>query len=99
MSAGEPAKQPQQLRAVVRGRVQGVGFRFFVLGEARRLGLTGRVWNRPDGGVELEARGSRTALEQLLACVRQGPALSRVDSLDADWNVDIDAGTEFVVRG
>ena len=52
MSEEEAVRQAQdkaRLRAVVRGRVQGVGFRFFVLGEARRLHLAGGVWNHKDG--------------------------------------------------
>lgn len=87
-----------QLRAIVRGRVQGVGFRFFVLGEARRLGLGGAVWNRADGAVELEAQGPRAALEQLLAAAGRGPAFSRVDSVQADWEARFPPADGFEVR-
>ena len=49
-------------RFVVTGRVQGVGFRFFVRALARELKLAGRVWNRPDGAVEIEAAGPEPTL-------------------------------------
>jgi acylphosphatase len=74
------------LRAVVRGRVQGVGFREHVLVRARFLGLTGYVRNLPDGrSVEVVAEGVRSDLEQLLDYLRDGPRLSRVDAVETEW--------------
>jgi acylphosphatase len=74
------------LRAVVRGRVQGVGFRDFVWRRARFLGLTGYVRNLPDGhSLEVVAEGQREALEQLLEFLREGPRGARVDGLEAQW--------------
>jgi acylphosphatase len=69
-----------RLRFVVKGRVQGVGFRWFVVEKAHALGLTGWVKNRPDGAVEGEAQGEGT--DQLVEALRQGPSLSRVDVVD-----------------
>lgn len=63
----------RRVRAVVVGRVQGVGFRWFVRQEARRLGVAGWVRNRADGSVELETAGEATAVERLLQHVRVGP--------------------------
>ena len=75
------------LRAVVRGRVQGVGFREYVLNRARFLAVSGYVRNLPDGrSVEVVAEGSRADLEQLLSYLRDGPRMSRVDAVDADWS-------------
>ena len=75
------------LRAVVRGRVQGVGFREFVLNRARFLAVSGYVRNLPDGrSLEVIAEGPRSDLEQLLAYLREGPRMSRVDAIDADWS-------------
>jgi acylphosphatase len=72
-------------RVRVQGRVQGVGFRYFALQHARRLGVRGYVRNCPDGSVEVLAEGDRTALEELLALLRQGPPAARVDSCHAEW--------------
>ncbi|MHB1191618.1 MAG: acylphosphatase [Longimicrobiales bacterium] len=66
---------------VVRGRVQGVGFRWFTQRAGIRLGLAGHVGNRPDGAVEVHARGTAEALQSFEAALRQGPAASRVDTL------------------
>lgn len=70
-----------RLEAVVRGRVQGVGYRAFVLDRARALGLTGWVANRDDGSVELVAEGPRDDLDRLLVALRAGPPMSRVDTV------------------
>ena len=70
-------------RFLVRGRVQGVGFRYFVLGEARSLGISGFTRNLPDGNVEIQAAGDVEALEALARTLKQGPALSRVDGVSA----------------
>ena len=74
------------VRAVVRGRVQGVGFREFVLNRARFLAVSGYVRNLPDGrSLEVVAEGSRPELEQLLKYLHEGPRLSRVDAVESDW--------------
>ncbi len=80
---GEPLAA---LHAVVRGRVQGIGFREYVLTRARFLGLSGYVRNLPDGrSVEVVAEGARPDLEQLLDYLREGPRISRIDAVDAEW--------------
>jgi acylphosphatase len=75
----------RRLRAVVTGRVQGVGFRANVEYQAQRLGLAGWVRNLHQGGVELEAEGPEAELEKLLAFLRQGPRMARVDAVDVQW--------------
>jgi acylphosphatase len=70
----------------VRGRVQGVGFRAFVVWRARELSLRGFTRNLSDGTtVEVVAEGPRFALEALLAYLRQGPPLSRVTVVEERW--------------
>ena len=72
------------LHVVVRGRVQGVGFRWFVRERGRALGLSGWVRNLADGSVEVVANGERLALERLRMLLGQGPpgaAVSAVDEL------------------
>ena len=87
------------LRVVVRGRVQGVGFRHFVWSRARALQVRGRVWNRRDGAVEVEAEAGRAALEQLLEQVRRGPSGARVESLDETWDGDAPGNEGFKIVG
>jgi acylphosphatase len=73
--------------ATVRGRVQGVGFRDHVESRARSLSLTGYVRNGAGGRtVEVVAEGPREALEQLIAHMREGPRMSRVDAVDVSWS-------------
>jgi acylphosphatase len=66
---------------VVRGRVQGVGFRWFVQRAGYRLGVSGHVCNLRDGGVEAHARGTAPALEAFEAALWKGPPSSRVDAV------------------
>lgn len=68
-------------RYIVRGRVQGVGFRWFVDNEARKLGLAGWVRNNLDGTVEVLAMGSDDQLHALRARLQQGPRAARVDEV------------------
>jgi acylphosphatase len=65
----------------VSGRVQGVGFRWFVVDEARRLMLSGWVRNRPDGKVEIAASGNADALAQLESAVTSGPPGAQVQKV------------------
>ncbi len=66
---------------VVRGRVQGVGFRWFVEREAQMLGVAGWVRNNMDGSVEVFAMGSAQQLATLRAKLREGPRAARVDEV------------------
>ena len=87
-----------RLDAVVRGRVQGVGFRYFVLREAITLGLEGWVANEPDGSVRCVAEGDRLALEALLEDHHRGPAGSRVDAVGVSWAAPAGDLPAFTVR-
>lgn len=66
----------------VRGRVQGVGYRAWVDGEARRLGLTGTVRNRTDGSVEAVFCGPGAAVDAMIALCRKGPRAASVTSIE-----------------
>jgi acylphosphatase len=72
----------ERLRARVRGRVQGVGFRAATLREARGLGLRGWVRNLPDGAVEVVAEGPRADLDALVAFLWRGPRGAHVSHVD-----------------
>ena len=91
-------EEPTALRAVVRGSVQGVGFRFFVQDIAQKLGLTGYARNLPDGSVEVVAEGSSSALDTLLPSLRRGPSLSRVDRVDVAWAAPTGEYADFGIR-
>jgi acylphosphatase len=69
-------------RFIVRGRVQGVGFRWFVEREAHLLGIAGWVRNNHDGSVEVLAQGTRDQLSGLHARLREGPRAARVDGVE-----------------
>lgn len=73
----------ERLSATVTGRVQGVGFRWWVRTAAERLGLTGWVMNAPDErSVELVAEGARRSLDRLEQLLREGPPGSVVDRVE-----------------
>jgi acylphosphatase len=75
-----------RLTAWVRGRVQGVGFRWWTRSRALELGLTGYVANRVDGRVLVVAQGTRDGCEKLLGLLQGGATPGRVDSVVADWS-------------
>lgn len=70
-----------RLRLQIHGRVQGVGFRWFVREAARRRGIAGWVRNRADGSVELEVSGNEASVRDLIAALREGPPGARVDEV------------------
>jgi acylphosphatase len=74
----------EQARWLVSGRVQGVGFRWFVLRHAERLGLAGWARNLPDGRVEVVAAGAAGALRELESALREGPRFGYVENVDKD---------------
>lgn len=72
-------------KIIVRGRVQGVGFRWFVQQKARKVGVSGYVKNLANGDVEIEAEGDRGRLEELIKSVKIGPTFSRVVDVIIEW--------------
>ena len=79
-----PSDEVIRVRAVVSGLVQGVWYRQSCRREAERLGVSGWVRNRPDGRVELEAEGTRSAVDALLAWAHDGPPRAVVESVDVE---------------
>lgn len=75
----------KQVNLRVLGRVQGVFFRASAQREAKRLGLTGWIRNRPDGAVEVLAEGEETGIKDLIAWAQHGPGGARVDKVDVRW--------------
>ena len=71
-------------RIHVTGRVQGVGFRWHAVSEARKTGINGFVKNLSDGSVYLEAEGSREQLKTFLEWCKRGPGFAFVESVETD---------------
>jgi len=71
----------KRVGAVVEGRVQGVGFRYFTRDRAQHHGLTGWVRNLPDGNVEFEAQGTGNNVDAFVAEIGKGPVLSHVSDV------------------
>ncbi len=87
----------EAVRFRIEGRVQGVGYRWWTLGEARRLGLQGWVRNRQDGSVEALAIGDRTAIEALRQRCLSGPPGAAVSAVHAEPAED-DGSQGFVQK-
>jgi acylphosphatase len=94
-----PDKTTQARRFLVRGRVQGVGFRWFVEREAHRLGLAGWVRNNADGSVEVLAQGSRDQLLGLRSRLRDGPRAARVDAVEEIETKRVESLITFRIEG
>jgi acylphosphatase len=88
----------ERLEATVRGSVQGVGFRWFVVRHASRLNLTGWTSNQPDGSVRIVAEGETTALDDLIARLSEGPAGASVEGVDAHRSPAQDNLGSFSIR-
>ncbi len=86
-------------RYLIRGRVQGVGFRWFVEREAHLLAITGWVRNNPDGSVEVLAIGTREQLAGLRSRLQEGPRAARVDDVDESETEPVSGLSSFQVRG
>jgi acylphosphatase len=89
----------ERLHAVVRGNVQGVGFRYFVQRKAQELGLRGWVRNNDDGTVELIAEGPRPELERLKMAAEEGPRMARVQRVEVQWSPATGGLGDFELTG
>lgn len=88
----------KRLHARVTGRVQGVGFRYYVMSSAVELDLLGWVRNRRDGSVEVVAEGNLDALRSLMRALQQGPRSSAVQEVKADLQTASGEFDSFYVR-
>lgn len=86
-----------ELRAIVRGRVQLVMFRDFTKRRANKLGLVGYVANLPDKTVEVVAQGEQQQLESLLVELRKGSILSRVSDISVEWRESGERYSDFFI--
>jgi DNA ligase D-like protein (predicted 3'-phosphoesterase) len=86
------------VRAVVRGEVQGVGYRDATLREAHRLGVMGWVRNGEDGSLLVHAEGSESAVEELVSFLREGPRSAQVSDVAIE-RVKVEGHEQFAIRG
>ena len=87
-----------RLNAIVTGRVQGVGFRFFVERVADALALTGFVRNLPSGAVEVVAEGGKDQLAALVEALNKGPSAADVDNVEIRWSNPTGEFSGFNIR-
>jgi len=92
-------KATEARRYLVRGRVQGVGFRWFVEREAAMLGIAGWVRNNHDGSVEVLAQGTRDQLLGLHSRLREGPRAARVDAVEVSEAQPVNGLSSFRIEG
>ncbi len=90
----------KEIRAqiIVKGLVQGVGFRYFVYNEAVKLQLKGYVKNLVTGEVEIEVEGDRSLVEEFIAIVRVGPRMAHVTDLAIEWRETRRGFSGFQIR-
>jgi len=86
-----------RVRLIILGHVQGVGFRYFCLDQAERLGLRGFARNLKDGSVECEAQGASQAIEDFIALVKQGPRGARVTEVRQEARPTQDGESGFLI--
>lgn len=82
-------------KAIVRGTVQGVGFRYFTMRQAQKLGVTGFVRNLSNGDVEVWAEGDQETLSAFLAAVKRGPLGAHVQDVNVDWQIASEQYPDF----
>lgn len=85
-------------RIIVTGFVQGVGFRYFTLRQARKFDVSGWSRNRADGAVEIEAEADEAALDEFIDSVKRGPTFSRVKSVDVEQQEETGERSGFTIR-
>ena len=83
----------KRVQATVTGRVQGVGYRYFAVHAAQRLGLAGTVRNLPGGEVEVIAEGEEALMREFIGELHQGPSTAQVGEIQEAWS-EPEAGVE-----
>ena len=95
-----PLSQIERKHAVhiaIKGKVQGVSFRYFTLQQARELEITGWVQNKPNGNVEVFANGNKTNLELFIKKLQQGSSFSKVDNVILNWEYSENNYSDFSI--
>lgn len=90
--------EASRVRTVITGRVQGVGFRYFVIRNAKQLGLVGWVRNRTDGAVEIVAEGDKQDLQRLVSKLKIGPSTAWIQYVSTRWQPAENNFVDFVIE-
>ena len=85
-------------RLLISGRVQGVGFRYFIEARANAEGAHGWVRNLPDGRVEVMVEGDQETVDRVEAAARRGPAGATVDDVEVEMRTPSERATGFAIR-
>lgn len=88
----------KRFAAVATGRVQGVGFRVFVVDKAEGLDITGWVKNMPDGSVNMELQGNVVKLANLISIIKKGNFIIKVDNFDYHEIPYVDGEDNFIIK-
>ena len=88
-------EETKRMVSLVRGRVQGVAFRYHTALKANQLGLQGWVRNKKDGTVQVEAQGQENSLNDLIGYLHKGPAQAKVDEVQIKWIETKESGGKF----
>ena len=83
---------------IIQGLIQGVGYRFFAIEQARKYNIRGYVRNLPDGCVEVIAEGDKGMLNDFIKRLRIGPPSGHVTGIDVKWHEEEYGFTDFDVR-
>ncbi len=83
---------------IIQGLVQGVGYRFFVVAQAKQYHLAGYVQNLPNGNVKVVAEGEKGMLKEFIKRLGIGPFSAHVTSIDTQWSEEQDGFTDFDIR-
>ena len=89
------ASKTQSVKIIIKGRVQGVSYRYFTLKQAQNFNIFGWVRNEANGDVKVYAEGDKGSLDQFINYLRKGPSFSRVDDVILKWETEDKSYNEF----
>ena len=89
------SQKNQAVKIIIKGRVQGVSYRYFTLRQAQTFNIFGWVRNEPDGDVKVYAEGDSQSLDQFINYLKKGPSFSRVDDVILKWESEDKSYNEF----
>ena len=89
------ASKTQSVKIIIKGRVQGVSYRYFTLKQAQTFNISGWVKNEDNGDVRAYAEGDRESLDQFIKYLKRGPVFARVDDVNLNWESEDKTYNEF----